>query len=205
MTIEMKNAAMESPSGLLFHNVSFCVCGGEIACVSGESQRTNMLMQALAGLQPLKEGFVSIDGEPMQNFALPYFRRSIAYVPSADNLPEESAQDVVRELSAMRANKFRSFPQDTLLEEMAKLNVGKEQLKRGIASDRAVGQRAAIAIARLMKRPIMLLVSPTSKQSHEGAELIAEYIVRQKQSCTAIVVSTNDAALLSICDKSIEI
>lgn len=72
---------------ILARNLSFIADDGRLTCITGgEGSGKTTLIRMLMGLEPTKEGFVSIDGELLSVRSAPTFRRMIAYLPQGVHL-----------------------------------------------------------------------------------------------------------------------
>ena len=90
MTIELKNGRLTHNGETLFVNLSLRAEGGQTCVVDNLPQKAHKpFLHALMGLLPLNEGFVSIDGEPLNERSAGWLRQFMAYVPQNLRWPDE--------------------------------------------------------------------------------------------------------------------
>ena len=80
--LEFKDATIEVGERVLVERLSLIAKDGELTCVTGpEGSGKTTLLRALMGFQPLKEGFVSVDGELLTVLSAHAFRKMMVYLP----------------------------------------------------------------------------------------------------------------------------
>lgn len=87
MTLEIKDGELNG----YFEHLSFIVHGGELLhlkCRSEEGCRA--LLMAVMGIVPLDGGYVTLDGEEINERSAVYMRRFMGYVPRELRLPDGS-------------------------------------------------------------------------------------------------------------------
>lgn len=94
MTLEIKDAGMEG----LFRGLSVLVEGGSVVTLDGaENGGCTALLMAVMGVEPLSEGFITFDGEPMTVLSAPFLRRFMCYVPRHLVMPDDDLDGLSEE------------------------------------------------------------------------------------------------------------
>ena len=76
--LELNDVVVEGAS----KTVSMMAKEGEVTCLTGDSREVRShLLLAMLGLSPVRSGFISIDGEPLNRQTVKTLRRMMAYVP----------------------------------------------------------------------------------------------------------------------------
>jgi ABC-type cobalamin/Fe3+-siderophores transport system ATPase subunit len=160
----------------------------KVTCLTGGSPLVrSRLLLAMMGLEPLKSGFVCIDGEPLGKATSRLFRRMMAYVPSelrADGEVVVYEPPTVQEVFGLKDNRDAAISNGLLSEEM----------KRTMAPD---DKAQLLAVAVLRQRPILLVDSPHP--------LSATYLHRQAEGGRLVIVSSDDTDILRMADEIMEI
>ena len=162
---------------------------GQVTCLTGgdEQVRTRLLL-AMMGLERVKSGFVSIDGEPLEPQTVSLFRGMMAYVPSdlrSDGEVVVYEPPSVQDVFALKDNREAAISNGLLAEEM----------KRTGATSPMKAQLLAVAVLR--QRPILLVDGP------EAAS--ADYLRRLAADRRTVVVASDDDAILRMSDEVIEL
>lgn len=80
--LEVKDATIVIGEKTLAQGLSFTARDGQLTCVTGsEGSGKTTLIRTLMGFLPVKEGFVSVDGELLTIRSAPAFRTMMAYLP----------------------------------------------------------------------------------------------------------------------------
>lgn len=195
--IEIKDGSIKYGDRVLFMRLSFMVNGGEAKafCVPPRHGKTS-LMRAFVGLQPLAEGFVSIDGEPLLPSDVLLFRRLMFYIPQDMEFPVyRQVSDFVKTLFLLRVNEGVEYSKRLLMDEWDIL-----QLDRGLydkaVSDLSVGQlrRVMMSVAGLLHKPIVVIDEPFMCQDEASSPAIAEWLCRVASGGSSVLVASSEAA-----------
>ena len=80
--LEVKDATIAIGGKTLATGLSFTARDGQLTCVTGSAgSGKTMLLRTLMGFLPVKEGFVSVDGELLTVRSAHAFRRMMIYLP----------------------------------------------------------------------------------------------------------------------------
>lgn len=186
MTLELNNVLIEGetkPLSLMAHT-------GKMTCMTGGSceRRTRWLL-AMMGFLPVQEGFICIDGEPLNVRTTPDFRSLMAYAPAQLGVASEvyryeppSVQDVFQ----LKANRRLPISNGLLGEEMRRIDAQGDR-------DRV----QLIAVATLLEKPIMLIDSPIPTA--------ASYLQQQARKGKVVLVASGDREILAASDNIVEL
>ncbi len=195
--IEIKDGSIKYGDRVLFMGLSFMVNNGEARafCVPHGLGKTS-LMRAFVGLQPLAEGFVSIDGEPLLPSDVRLFRRFMSYIPQNMEFPLcRQVSDFVKTLFLLRVNEGVEYSKRLLMDEWDVLLLDRELYDKAV-SDLSVGQlrRVMMSVAGLLHKPIVVIDEPFMCQDEASSPAIAEWLCRVASDGSSVLVASSDAA-----------
>lgn len=203
----MYGATVSANGKEIARDLSFQATEGNIVAITGgEAEERTTILEAMLGFLPLKKGWVSIDSEPVLPQTAAYFRNSISYMPRMSGLTEEGVADFMKYVAALKSNKDCIYSKEAVTEEWNLLSVSDKCYDKKFAElTSATAQRICLSLVGLFARPIAILDSPTSAQDENGRIAMLSYLCSEKFKHIATVVATDDPALLSICNKTINI
>ena len=159
------------------HTLSLMARERQITCLVGGSR----WLYAMMGFEPVVAGFISIDGEPLIPKTAQVLRRQMAFAPCClDDVGElvryeaPTADDVF----SLWAN--RQCDHRTLEEE------------RVLTGGTNVKQARLLAIAVLLKRPILLVEEPQAA--------MMPYLRKQAMGGRIVIISSTDDAVINAAD-----
>ena len=160
-----------------------------MTCITGAtpSVRSRLLL-AMMALEPVRNGIVSMDGEPLEQQTVALFRQMMAYVPAALKADGEVVvyePPTVQDVFGLKANREAPISNGLLAEEMK---------RTGALSDE---KARLLAVAVLRQRPILLVEEP------DGAS--ADYLHRLAADGRMVIVTSTDSLILSKADEVVEI
>ena len=80
--LEVKDATIAISEKTLVEGLSFIARDGELTCLTGsEGSGKTTFIRTLMGFLPVKEGFVSVDGELLTVYSAHAFRKMMVYLP----------------------------------------------------------------------------------------------------------------------------
>lgn len=207
MTIELYKATLAVGGREVFRNLSFLAGPGErVAITGGVEGDGTLVLQALLGMRRLDSGWACVGGEAIQRSLAAYFRRSMAYLPKQFGFGSATLEEVAQMLSGERRNKGVAYSADDVKRAIEQLGVSGSCLVQPFSQlSAATAQRAVMALTLMPSRQVALLDSPTLFQDVEGRRLVAEYITSAKFNNVAMVIATNDAGIISMCDRVVEL
>ena len=160
-----------------------------MTCITGAtpSVRSRLLL-AMMALEPVRNGIVSMDGEPLEQQTVALFRQMMAYVPAALKADGEVVvyePPTVQDVFGLKANREAPISNGLLAEEMK---------RTGALSDE---KARLLAVAVLRQRPILLVEEP------DGTS--ADYLYRLATDGRMVIVTSTDRLILSKADEVVEI
>ncbi len=191
------------PEMTVIDNVSFSLRQGEkIALVGASGAGKSTLTQLLLRLYPVKEGVITVDGQPVSEYNLSAYRQNIGIVP----------QEVVLFGGSIRENIGYGNPEadfDAIKAAAAKANALEfiESFPEGFdtpVGERGVklsgGQRQRIAIARaILKDPaILLLDEATSSLDAQSEKAVQDALKELMKDRTTIVIAHRLATIREV-------
>ena len=157
--LELKDAYLEWGGRAILDHVNLALPDGENLCILGEagSDKTHVFF-ALQGLLPLGEGFLTLDGERFSRLSAPYFRRWMAFVPDAPQLPYERVSDLVDDVFGLDVNRGVDGGREAVQREFSLLGLAPEIYDRPLQNlDAESLQGVMLAVAGIQKRRILLI------------------------------------------------
>ncbi len=183
--LELNEVQLEGSS----HAYSMMALEEQITCLTvpgGALHQTPVRwLFAMLGLEPVRHGFISIDGEPLSVRSASAIRKLMSYVPyRLDDVGEISVYHAptAGDVFALKANR----------------KAGKRSLQEEERQTGAVGQQARLlATAVMLNRPVLLVDRPSA--------LSMSYLRRQANAGRTVIVASNDAAVIAASDNVVEI
>lgn len=207
MIIEMKDVHLQVGESGQYGNISFSALPGDIFAVTGGSQQArSAVLQSLTGVQPVEKGWISVDGEAVKGNLGAYFRRQMSYLPSCLDFGDELVRDVIDYYICLSVNKSKEISMSILKDELRQLSLKDDVIDRKFSAlSAAEAQRVAIALTGMTERKVFLLDNPTSSQDERGIMSVMSYLCSPRMKDVTLVVATSDQALLSVCNKSLNL
>lgn len=183
----------------LLHRLSLEIAGGERIALSGPSGAgKTVLLRALALLDPLDEGEIRLDGQPVEAARVPAFRCRVGYLHQTPALASGTVEANLRLPFALAAHRHRRFERRVALELLGRLGKDERFLDRRRGELSGGEAQIAALVRQLQLEPrILLLDEPTAALDPESAEL-ATRLLRDWQDGSdgrAYLWVTHDAAL----------
>lgn len=203
----MKDVHLRVGESEQYGNISFSALPGDIFAVTGGSQQAcSAVLQSLTGVLPVEKGWISVDGETVKGNLGAYFRRLISYLPRCLDFGDELVCDVIDYYISLSANKNKDISMSILKDELRQLSLKDDVMDQKFSAlSAAEAQRAAIALTGMTERKIFLLDNPTSSQDERGKMSVMSYLCSPRMKDVTLVVATSDQALLSVCNKSLNL
>ena len=191
--IELQNVCFTHPNGWQMKSISMKIAAGSTVALVGPSGGGKSTIAALLlGLYTPTSGQILIDGVPLQNLDMQWWRQQVGVVEQAPGLllgpvadvvrygkPEASAEEVQHALNDAQAAAFvAALPQQSA----TLLGAGGIELSGG--------QRQRLALARaLLPKPTVLLLDEATSALDVGTETaVAEALASGRNSSATTVV-----------------
>ena len=192
--IRLDDVTLFEDDRALVRDATFTWAPGSRVALTGESGvGKSTLLRALAALDDVARGTISIGGVPLDQLGEEALRRHLAYVMSEPGLTRGYAVDVV--------TLGRSGTRDPH-DDLAALGLKSERTTRFEELSR--GERVRVALARaLVTRPeIYLLDEPTAGL---GSEETARVLSLLSSTHATVVIATHDPDVIAWCGNVIEL
>lgn len=137
---------------------------GDLATVRGDTGAgKSLLLRALAQLDPLDEGEMSLHGRDVRDWPPPDWRRRVVYLHQSPVLLPGTVEENLRASFAWKAHADRTFDPDRVLARLEPLGRGRAWLERN-AGDLSGGERQIVALVRALDvdPTVLLLDEPTA-------------------------------------------
>ncbi len=180
--------------------------GEKIALIGRTGSGKSTLLQILAGLMPISEGKITVDGHAIDRFATAHLRRDIVYSAQDASLFDETIwdnillgmaePDVATVEMAIRCSGLNSFVAHSVEGYMRKVGA------RGSAL--SSGQRQAVLLARALLRDpaVLLLDEPTATLDITSEQAVITGL-REATLGKTLLIATHRLALLDLVDRVI--
>ena len=194
--LEFKDATIKVGEWELPMRLSFIARDGEVTCVMGpEGSGKTTLIRTLMGFLPVKEGFVSVDGELLTIHSSHAFRQMMVYLPQQIQLlahqlrvpdpeePEAEEYGVWNDL--MPAANMESTPEPLNAEEILML--------------------AEQTLQEAADKPIVIADEPTAFLSPELTTRMMDLLCRQAKAGKTVLVTTRKPQVANYADQVIQL
>jgi len=205
MQIKASQLSLRYDGRTLFQNLNFTAGPNRRLCIAGPSgSGKSSLLKAIMGFVRPAEGAIAIDDTVLTDRTCWKLRRHIAYVPQEADLGSESVYERMRQPFGLRANSRVPFDAAQMQRLWDRFGLAQALLSK-TSSELSGGekQRAAIIIALLLKRPILLLDEPVSAMDKQSRLVLRQVLAEQKDK--TIVFISHDESLLDLADEVVDI
>lgn len=192
--VELKQASFSYSEGLdpALDHIDMEISAGErIAVVGSVGSGKTTLIKLIAGLLPVQDGELLLNGLPLTKYDLPSYRRQVGYIPQEATLFSESVRGNVsfgRNLPLADVQAALGMAQ--VRDEMERLPKGIEQIlgQRGMTVSGGQKQRLAIARALAGGPQLLLMDDCTSALDAENERAFwQEFSTRYPETACVIV------------------
>ena len=194
--LEVKNVTIAVGERVLTENLSFIANDGELTCITGDvASGKTTLIRTLMGFLPVKEGFVSVDGELLTIYSSHAFREMMVYLPQdaqALRIPQEEAEAPEDE-----ADEYAVWNEVLPTAEIA-------QPKAPLTADELM-VLATQTLQESGDKPIVIADEPTALLSSEHAYQLVGLLQQQAEQGKTVVVTSRDPMVIDRADKVVNI
>ena len=194
--LEVKNVTIAVGERVLTENLSFIANDGELTCITGDvASGKTTLIRTRMGFLPVKEGFVSVDGELLTIYSSHAFREMMVYLPQdaqALRIPQEEAEAPEDE-----ADEYAVWNEVLPTAEIA-------QPKAPLTADELM-LLATQTLQESGDKPIVIADEPTALLSSEHAYQLVGLLQQQAEQGKTVVVTSRDPMVIDRADKVINI
>ena len=196
--LEIKNGTLngvEHPATAA--DINLVVDAGEMLCIyAWSSDKRQAIVHTLLGLQPLKSGFMSVDGDVIDERSAAYYRSHTAFVPRDLRLPFKTVGETMQAMM-------------TVDKDLTKGTIESEWRKVGIAD--GLWNALVEHIGQDILQQMMMVIAVMRGCNHMFIDLLPgamtpemmDYLRQYTASGGLIVIATDDEEVKGQCDKSL--
>ncbi len=205
--LHIENACIAYGPEVLFSNFTLSLAQGEMACISGDSGRgKTSLLNAVMGFVPLTQGSITVGEVLLSRNTIDAIRRQIAWIPQELALPVEWVKDMIRMPFELKANREATCTQEELFACFEQLGLDEELYNKRVGEiSGGQRQRIMIAVAGLLRKPLIVVDEPTSALDAGSTDKVLAYFNCQASKGAAILAVSHDRAFAAGCDKIIHL
>lgn len=196
--LEIKNGTLRGVTHAeMYTDINFVIEEGEMFCIYGwKANARKALLYTLLALQPLKSGFLSTDGDVVDERSAAYYRAQTGYVPREVDLSLKTVGDVMQALM-------------TIDDDLTKGNMESEWRKVGIET--GLWDKPVAAIPRDIMQQMMIVVGVMQGRERMVIDqypgsitpTMIDYLRRYTASGGLVIIATDDEEVKGQCDKSL--
>lgn len=196
--LEIKNGTLRGVTHAeMYTDINFVIEEGEMFCIYGwKANARKALLYTLLALQPLKSGFLSTDGDVVDERSAAYYRAHTTYVPREVDLSLKTVGDVMQALM-------------TIDDDLTKGNMESEWRKVGIET--GLWDKPVTAIPRDVMQQMMIVVGVMQGRERMVIDqypgsitpTMIDYLRRYTASGGLVIIATDDEEVKGQCDKSL--
>lgn len=178
---------------------------GETACIAGESGRgKTSLLNAVMGFVPLRRGTITIGDLELTKQTIDTIRRQIAWIPQELALPMEWVKEMVHLPFELKANRGAAFSEEKLFSYFVELGLDEELYRKRVGEvSGGQRQRIMIAVAALLKKPLIIVDEPTSALDSGSTDKVLAFFRQQAEQGAAVLVVSHDKTFAHGCNQLI--
>ena len=196
--LEIKNGTLsgvEHPATAA--DINLVVDAGEMLCIyAWSNDKRQAIVHTLLGLQPLKSGFMSVDGDVIDESSAAYYRSHKAFVPRDLRLPFKTVGETMQAMM-------------TVDKDLTKGTIESEWRKVGIAD--GLWNALVEHIGQDILQQMMMVIAVMRGCNHMIIDLLPgamtpemmDYLRQYTASGGLIVIATDDEEVKGQCDKSL--
>lgn len=196
--LEIKNGTLngvEHPATAA--DINLVVDAGEMLCIyAWSSAKRQAIVHTLLGLQPLKSGFMSVDGDVIDERSAAYYRSHTAFVPRDLRLPFKTVGETMQAMMTVD----KDLTKGTIESEWRKVGITDglwNALVEHIGQDLLQQMMMVIAVMRGCNHMIIDLLPGAMTPE------MMDYLRQNTASGGLIVIATDDEEVKGQCDKSL--
>lgn len=194
--LEVKNVTIAVGEQVLAENLSFMARNGELTCITGKSgSGKTTLVRTLMGFLPVKEGFVSVDGELLTIYSSHAFREMMVYMP-------QDVQSLGFQLEEPEAPQSEADDYAVWNEVLPSVEIA--QPKAPLTTDEIV-LLAEKTLQENAEKPIVIADEPTALLSPDQAHQLLALLLQQAAQGKTVVAVSRDPLVIERANQVIRI
>ena len=197
--LEIKNGILSSVEyPATSADINFSVDAGEMLCIyRTQDDYVTAIIRSMLGLQPLKSGFITVDGDVVDASSAAYFRNMFSYVPHDLDMPLDKITDVLSspfETDKRITKKILKGELDRFGIDAAVLDSDYNKLPKYVT------QLILIIVAVLSDRPYLII---DKLYSEITANILMPYLNDYATEGHSVIIVSDDEDIRRICNKSL--
>ena len=194
--LEVKDATIAVGDKILATALSFIARDGELTCLTGpEGSGKTTFIRTLMGFLPVRQGFVSVDGELLTVYSAHIFRKMMVYLPQtvpmlAHQLWEPEAPDCPPDDYAVWNDQLPSVVQEPQPEPLS----GEE-----------IYLLAEKTLREAEDRPIVIADEPTASMNSEQTLRMLELLREQARKGKTVLVASRKPTIIAYANQVIHL
>lgn len=179
-------------------DINFSVDAGEMLCIyRTQNDYVTAIIRSMLGLQPLKSGFITLDGDVVDASSAAYFRNMFSYVPHDLDMPLDKITDVLSspfETDKRITKKILKGELDRFGIDAAVLDSDYNKLPKYVT------QLILIIVAVLSDRPYLII---DKLYSEITANILMPYLNDYATEGHSVIIVSDDEDIRRMCNKSL--
>jgi ABC-type cobalamin/Fe3+-siderophores transport system ATPase subunit len=194
--LEFKDATIKVGEEVLASNISLIARDGQLTCVTGpEGSGKTVLLRTLMGFLPVKDGFVSVDGELLTIYSSHAFREMMVYLP-------QDVQTLGLQLEEPEATQVEADDYAVWNEVLPSVEIA--QPRAPLTTDEIV-LLATKTLEESADKPIVIADEPTALLSSEQGYQLMQLLQQQAEQGKTVVIASSDPMVLERANQIIKI
>lgn len=205
--LQIDNACIAFGDEELFSGFCMQLHKGETACIAGESGRgKTSLLNAVMGFVPLRKGTITVGDFELTRNTIDTIRRQIAWIPQELALPMEWVKEMVQLPFELKANRGAPFSEERLFSCFAELGLDEDLYRKRVGEiSGGQRQRIMIAVAALLKKPLIIVDEPTSALDSGSTDKVLAFFHRQTEQGASVLAVSHDKTFAHGCNQLINL
>jgi ABC-type multidrug transport system ATPase subunit len=185
--LEVKDATIAVGERILAEGLSFIAKDGELTCITGsEGSGKTTLLRTLMGFLPVRNGFVSVDGELLTILSAHAFRTMMVYLPQ--QMQMLAHQLTPPELSVCEADDYAVW--NTLLPSAVKAQ------QPSPLTPEAIYRLAEKTLSEAGDKQIVIADEPAALLTPELSERMLQLLVSQADAGKTVLIASRRPQLI---------
>lgn len=196
--LTLSDAGLCVDDAWIWRRLSFDVKpGNRVAVVGPSGSGKTLLLRALAGLEPLDKGTLTLAGRGLAEWALPAYRARVMYLPQSPAFVEGTVEENLEVVFGFAVHRDKTYDREVILRHLDRLGQSARFLERDV-SVLSGGEQQIVALLRALQLSpsVLLLDEPTANidahRTRQIEALLASWMDMQTE--TALVWTSHDAA-----------
>lgn len=205
--IELKDVAIALDGGGVLSGLSFVAGQGKILCLAGRHGcgKSNVI-DAIAGLAPVRSGYITFDGELLTPTSAPYFRNDMAYMPQHFDVKTVKVAELFYFFDAVTIGGKQRLSRRKLMDLWDMFSLDHALIDRRCDELSAAElQVVLLTMACLPEKKHVVVDEPAACLDDEGAKMVGELLRRKADEGATVVVATADTALTEVADEIVDL